>query len=192
MYCVTGQSGGMNSATWLVDQGDRRWVAKAVGPDEGRQLAGGLAVAQWLEQAGMAAGAAVPAAGGALAVDVGDGWLALLTWVPGQPLTGRGPAEQDLLGTTLGQVHLALAGCLVPATQRFHWVDPDAGYLSLRPWLRPAISAALAALDAAGPGPHVPGPAARRPGARCVPAGPGHRAVRGHRLELRAARAAAV
>jgi hypothetical protein len=30
------------------------------------------------------------------------------------------------------------AGSQFAAAQRFHWVNPDADYLSLRPWLRPA------------------------------------------------------
>jgi Ser/Thr protein kinase RdoA (MazF antagonist) len=75
----------------------------------------------------------------------------VLAWVPGHPLTGHNPAERRLIGTTLARVHRALAGGDTAAAQRLHWVDPDAGYLSLRPWLRPAIAAALAALDAADP-----------------------------------------
>jgi homoserine kinase type II len=144
-------NGGMGSETWFVDLGDQRWVAKAVTPDSGRQFAGGMAIARRLEQAGIPAGAPVPALGGQLAVDAGDAWLALLTWVPGQPLTGQDGAEQDLIGRTLARVHRALAGYEVAAAERFHWVDPGADYLSLRPWLRPAIIAALDALDAARP-----------------------------------------
>ena len=86
-----------------------------------------------------------------LVVQAGDDWLALLTWVPGHALTGQEPAEQDLIGTTLARVHQALAGYQVEAASRFHWVDPDADHLSLRPWLRPAITAALHALDNARP-----------------------------------------
>jgi Ser/Thr protein kinase RdoA (MazF antagonist) len=145
-------NGGMGSATWFVDHEAGRWVAKAVAPDAGRQLTGGLGLARRLERAGICAGAPVPAAGGQLAVNVGEGWLALLTWVPGHPLTGQDPGEQELIGTTLARVHRALAEHSADAAQRFHWVDPDAGYLSLRPWLRPAIRAAVAALDAADPG----------------------------------------
>jgi Ser/Thr protein kinase RdoA (MazF antagonist) len=144
--------GGMGSQTWFVDLGDQRWVAKAVDARDGSQLAGGLAIARRLEQAGIPAGAAVPAAGGELCVPVADAWLALLTWVPGQPLTGRDSREQDLIGATLARVHRALTGYEVAGAQRFHWVDPDAEYLSLRPWLRPAITAALQGLDTARPG----------------------------------------
>jgi homoserine kinase type II len=148
---VTAHDGGMGSRTWFVSRGDRRWVAKAVEPRGGRQLAGGLAIAGRLEQAGIPAGAAVPAPDGQLAVDVGDAWLALLTWVPGEPLTGQDGPEQDLLGRTLAAVHGALAGFAVERAQRFHWVDRDAEHLALRPWLRPAVGAALDALDAARP-----------------------------------------
>jgi Ser/Thr protein kinase RdoA (MazF antagonist) len=148
---VSVHNGGMGSETWFVDRGDRRWVAKAVTPDDGNPFAGGLAVACRLEQAGIPAGAPVPARDGQLVVRAGDAWLALLTWVPGRALTGQDDTEQDLIGRTLAQVHQALAGHEVEQAQRFHWVDPDADYLSLRPWLRPAITAALAVLDAAHP-----------------------------------------
>jgi homoserine kinase type II len=145
---ITVHNGGMGSVTWFVDHGGDRWVAKAVAPVAGSQFAGGLAIAQRLEQAGIPAGAPVPATDGKLVVNVGDDWLALLPWVPGQPLTGQDRAEQNLIGTTLARVHRALAGQTVEAAQRFHWVSPDADYMSLRPWLRPAITSAL---DAAGP-----------------------------------------
>jgi homoserine kinase type II len=148
---VSVHNGGMGSQTWFVDLGDQRWVAKAVDAQSGEQLAGGLALAGRLEQAGIPAGAAVPAAGGQLCIPVADDWLALLTWVPGQPLTGRDSREQDLIGTTMARVHRALAGYEVTGRQRFHWVDPAADYLSLRPWLRPAVTSAVRGLDAARP-----------------------------------------
>jgi homoserine kinase type II len=37
---------GMGSATWFVDHGDDRWVAKAVAQQAASQFAGGLTVAQ--------------------------------------------------------------------------------------------------------------------------------------------------
>lgn len=148
---VTVHNGGMGSETWFAELGDRRWVAKAVAPGDGRPFAGGMAIAQRLEQAGIPAGAPVAALGGQLVVNVGEAWLALLTWVPGQALTGQDDAEQDVMGRTLAKVHKALVGFEVESAQRFHWVDPAAGYLALRPWLRPAIKAALDALDTASP-----------------------------------------
>ena len=85
-------NGGMGSGTWFVDLGDRRWVAKAVAPDDGRPFAGGMVIARRLEQAGIPAGAPVPAVSGELVVNVGGAWLALLTWVPGRALTGQDDA----------------------------------------------------------------------------------------------------
>jgi Ser/Thr protein kinase RdoA (MazF antagonist) len=150
-FRVSVHDGGMGSQTWFVDLGDRRWVAKAVAPGDGVPLAGGLAIAQRVEQEGISAGVPVPATGGQLVVDAGGDWLALLSWVPGRPLAGQDPAEQGLIGSTLARVHRALTGYHLATATRFHWVDPDAPYLSLRPWLRPAITAALHDLDEARP-----------------------------------------
>jgi Ser/Thr protein kinase RdoA (MazF antagonist) len=149
---VTEHYGGMGSATWFVGHRGERWVAKLVAPVAGNQFAGGLALAQRLDQAGIPSGAPFPAGDGRLAVDIGAGWLALLRWVPGAPLTGGTTAERELVGTTLAAVHEVLAGCDAGGAEQFHWVDPDAGYLSLRPWLRPALVAALDAFEAADPG----------------------------------------
>lgn len=144
-------NGGMGSATWFISHDSGRWVAKAVPAEAGGPFAGGLQLAQRLEHAGIRAGAPLPATAGQLTVELADCWLAVLAWVPGRPLTGHNTAERKLIGTTLAKVHRALTGGETAGAQRFHWVDPEAGYLSLRPWLRPAITAALAALDAAGP-----------------------------------------
>lgn len=45
-------------------------------------------------------------------------------------------------------MHRVLRDQTVPGAQRFHWVDPAASQLGLRPWLRPAVSAAVEALTA--------------------------------------------
>jgi Ser/Thr protein kinase RdoA (MazF antagonist) len=147
---LTRHEGGMGSRTWIVDEAGRRWVLKAVTAALGEQMAGGLAVAQRLDRAGIPAGAPEPTRAGELAVSTGGGRLGLLTWVPGDPLTGQDERQRRLIGTTLGRVHRALSGQAVPGTQRFHWVDPAAAHLSLRPWLRPAVGAAVAALDDLG------------------------------------------
>jgi Ser/Thr protein kinase RdoA (MazF antagonist) len=149
---VAVHNGGMGSATWFVSRGDDRWVAKLVAPHAGEQFRGGLAIARDLELSGVPAGAPVPCADGRLATDVSAGWLALLTWVSGQPLTGGSAVERERIGTTLARVHLSLRGRSVAGAERFHWVDPAADHLALRPWLRPAITAALGELGAAGPG----------------------------------------
>jgi homoserine kinase type II len=144
---LTRLDGGMGSRTWTVDHSGRRWVLKAVTPEVGAQMAGGLAVAQRLEHAGIRAGRPEPTKSGGLTATAGGCWLGLLAWVPGEPLTGAGERQRRLLGTTLARVHRALSGQEVPLTQRFHWVDPAAGHLALRPWLRPAVAAAVGAVD---------------------------------------------
>jgi hypothetical protein len=55
---VSVHNGGMGSQTWFADLGDRRWVAEAVAPLDGPALAGGLAIAVRVEQAGIPAGPA--------------------------------------------------------------------------------------------------------------------------------------
>ena len=107
---VTVHNGGMGSQTWFVDLDDRRLVAKAVASRDGVQFAGGMVIARQLEQAGIPAGAPLPATTGQFVVNAGDDRLALLTWVPGHALTGHDSAEQGLIGTTLARVHRALAG----------------------------------------------------------------------------------
>ena len=149
---VAVHNGGMGSATWFVGHDGARWVAKAVAAEAGGQFAGGLRLAQRLERAGIPAGAPLATASGQIAVELADCRLAVLAWVPGHPLTGQRAAERRVIGTTLARAHRVLAGHGTDGAQRFHWVDPDAGHLSLRPWLRPAIAAALATLDAADPG----------------------------------------
>jgi hypothetical protein len=46
---------------------------------------------------------------------------------------------------------MLISACSGDLQPQLWLADPDADYLSLRPWLRPAITAALAALDAADP-----------------------------------------
>jgi homoserine kinase type II len=142
--------GGMASRTWLVEDAGRRWVLKAVRPGLSELMAGGLVVAQRLDRAGIPAGAPELSRAGGVTVSAGGCRLGLLAWVPGDPLTGQDQQQRRLIGTTLGRVHRALSGQPVAVTQRFHWVDPAAGHLSLRPWLRPAVTAAVAALDDRG------------------------------------------
>ena len=53
-------AGGMNSRTWQVTAGDRRWVAKAVPADAGARFVSGVAVAGIVDAAGIPAGAPEP------------------------------------------------------------------------------------------------------------------------------------
>jgi homoserine kinase type II len=148
---VSPLSGGMNSQTWLVTSGEDRWVAKAVPGSSQPGFAAGLAVAALVEAAGVPAGAPVPTRDGRLAVPLGGRTLGLLTFVPGEELSGGDAHEQHLIGSTLGRVHRALAAAEVPGADRFHWIDLDAGHLRVREWVRPAIAAVLAEWERADP-----------------------------------------
>ena len=70
---------------------------------------------------------------------------------PERSSTGRPIDERTLIGSTLGRAHRALLGHDLPAAGTFPWLDPAASHLAVRPWIRPAIEAALAAWDALGP-----------------------------------------
>jgi homoserine kinase type II len=142
--------GGMNSATWFVTLGTRRWVAKSVAPHNGPAFAAGLAVAARLDASGIPSGRPEPALDGRIVVQIDGFPLALLDWVPGAPVAGDGPEDQDVIGATLGRVHSALKGADVPGSERFHWVDPTAAHLDVRPWVREHVAAAVAAFDALG------------------------------------------
>jgi homoserine kinase type II len=142
----------MGSATWLVSHGGRRWVAKSVTRPQRAQFSGGLSVAALVDAAGIPAGVPMPTRDGHSLVTVDSMALALLTWVEGKPLTGASVDEQRMIGATLALAHRTLQGASVPGAQRFHWVKPQAAHLALRPWIRPAVTAAVAALDELGPG----------------------------------------
>jgi Ser/Thr protein kinase RdoA (MazF antagonist) len=143
--------GGMGSRTWFVAQGGRRWVAKAVAPALRRQFVGGLAVATAVEAAGIPAGAPVPTREGRPVATVAGHTLALLRWVAGEELTGAGRDQQRWIGETLARVHRCLRGVPMPEADRFHWVRPEAAHLGIRPWVRPAVAAAVAALEPVPP-----------------------------------------
>lgn len=147
---VDALQGGMGSSTWLVSYSGRRWVAKAVARTLRAPFAGGLSVAAILDARGIPVGAPVPTRDGRPLIDLDAGALALLTWVEGEPLTGASVDDQRVIGETLARVHQTLRGISVAGAQRFHWVRPQADHLGLRPWIRPAVSTAVAALDELG------------------------------------------
>ncbi|HEX8346334.1 MAG TPA: phosphotransferase [Actinoplanes sp.] len=140
-------NGGMNSATWFVSEGAERWVAKAVVPASRRSFTAGLTVAAALDDAGIPAGKPVATRLGDVVADVDGIPLALLTWVPGEELSGTDPGDQSLIGVTLARAHRSLRDLSVPSAERFHWVDPQREHLSIRPWVREAVVAAVTAYD---------------------------------------------
>jgi Ser/Thr protein kinase RdoA (MazF antagonist) len=139
---------GMNSRTWLVEEGGAvRWVVKAVPVDAGHRLAAGLRVAAHVEASGVPAGSPEPTREGTHVVAADGQVLALLRFVPGSPLTGDDPGEQRTIGVTLATAHRALAELTMAGAERFHWIDPGASHLGIRDWLRPAIADTLAGYD---------------------------------------------
>ncbi|MEU5941045.1 phosphotransferase [Micromonospora sp. NPDC047548] len=56
-----------------------------------------------------------------------------------------------MIGRTLGRVHEVLRDVSLGDADRFHWVDVQAAHLALRPWVRPAVAAAVAAYEALDP-----------------------------------------
>ncbi|GAA2319382.1 hypothetical protein GCM10009853_091860 [Glycomyces scopariae] len=139
--------GGMNSGTWFVTADSRRRVAKAVDPDAIFDFTGGLATAAFLDRPDLPTGTPEPTRDGRLAAEVDGLLLALLAWVPGEGITTDGPAEQRVIGTTLARAHAVLGAADLPSADTFHWVDPAAAHLDVRDWIRPAVTAALGALD---------------------------------------------
>jgi homoserine kinase type II len=145
---ITAHEGGMSSLTWVVTQGSQRWLAKVVSTDRyGQQFAAGLAAAARLSAAGIPAGAPVPTREGALCVEADGASVALLSWVEGSPVEQHTIAGMETVGRTLARAHLAL-GETPARTQIEPYLDPTRPHLSIRPWIRPALTAAHAAVEA--------------------------------------------
>jgi homoserine kinase type II len=143
--------GGMSGHVWSVAVGGRRYVAKAVGAEEGPRFGLGLAAAARVQAGGVAAGAPVACADGSLVTQVGAFALALLEHVPGAPVLGRGERELRRIGDTLALAHLALG--TVEARAELSPELAEGPHLGVRGWLRPALArarAAVADLDVAG------------------------------------------
>jgi Ser/Thr protein kinase RdoA (MazF antagonist) len=141
---------GMNSRTWLVTSGASRWIAKAVPAATQPGFVGGLRVAELVERAGIPAGAPVATVDGRLTAELDGHALALLSYVAGDQLLGESDDDHRWMGSVLGRIHRALLSADLPGAERFHWVDPQAQHLGIRPWIRPAVEAALDALDTTG------------------------------------------
>lgn len=106
-------AGGWNSSTWLihlsgVDGSIGRYVAKLADTDDADAFRGGLRVAAAAASRGFPSGPPVPARDGNLAVDLPEGVLALLQYLPGRPPATTSPADARRIGETLAHAHRAL------------------------------------------------------------------------------------
>ncbi len=128
----------MNSSTWEVRSGARRFVMKISNPSD----APGLDVAAWLANCGVKSGAPER-------YEVRDGRLvALLRFVDGRQLVA---SDALTVGATLGRVHAALVGAPVPpGLDRWPWPWLDAGVIE-EPALRSAAGEAIARAEELAP-----------------------------------------
>ncbi|HVK02494.1 MAG TPA: phosphotransferase, partial [Armatimonadaceae bacterium] len=151
------------SRTWEVRaaDGSGRGVAKRAG-GERAVFEAGLRVAEMLEERGFPAGGPVRTRGdGELAVPCAGEWLALLRYVPGEPVPLGTPGGLATWGEVIGRVHSLLAGVAppegLPGADRTgsggdsgagNGIDLDAPFLDVADWLRPALASAHAGVAA--------------------------------------------
>lgn len=127
--------GGMNSMTFTAELEVGRYIAKWVPLRDGEHLRAGARAARIMDAAGIRSGAPLPTVGGALTAPVAGGHLALLEFVPGNPLTAA-VADQAVWGRTLGEVHSS--AILTVGASFFDWVERD-GTVGHHPrWVREA------------------------------------------------------
>jgi Ser/Thr protein kinase RdoA (MazF antagonist) len=135
-------AGGYNSRTWHVRSGGRRYVAKQVGGGQA-DFERGLHIAEQLEERGFAAGGPIRTRTGGLTVPCDGEWLALLRYVPGEPVPLDTREGLEIWGRVMGRVHRLLAA-IPPPDALSGGADAaplDGPHLDIAPWLRPALRA---------------------------------------------------
>jgi Ser/Thr protein kinase RdoA (MazF antagonist) len=142
---ITKLPGGLLSRAWEVSVAGERYVARLAEPAAWQAVEAGLTAAEHLRGLGIAAGEPVRTLGGALTVQTPAGTLAVLRRAPGRTLRGSDPVDQQWWGDRLGAVHRALQGFAHPGLRKWNYLDPGAAHLVAEPWLRIAMTAAVAA-----------------------------------------------
>lgn len=142
---IAALDGGLLSQAWEVTAGDDRYLVRLVEPPARQPVEAGLAAAEHLRSGGVAVGVPVRTLAGALTASAPDGAISVLRRVPGRPLTGGDPVDQQWWGDRLGAVHRALQHFHHPALRPWSLLDPDAPHLGIAPWLRPAVTEAVTA-----------------------------------------------
>lgn len=130
---------------WEVTAGPDRYVARLGEPAFRQPMEAGLVAAEHLRGRRIEAGEPVRTLGGGLTVETPEGALAVLRRVPGRRLEGADPVDQQWWGDRLGAVHRALQGFQHPGLRPWQLLDPEAAHLAVEPWLRGAVTDAVAA-----------------------------------------------
>jgi homoserine kinase type II len=118
---VTPLSGGWNSSTWLVQAGDRRYVAKLVDHPDAQGLDAGLALAEFAAARGLPCGAPLRTGDGALSISLPEGVLALLRYVPGNPPDLSAPDQVRRAGRVLARAHQILRDYPAGDDPHYRW-----------------------------------------------------------------------
>ncbi|MGV4927016.1 phosphotransferase (plasmid) [Streptomyces sp. BHT-5-2] len=144
-------AGGWNSTSWLVRgaSGDRHTlhVAKLADSADGDAFRSGLRVAGAAAVRGFPSGAPVPTVDGRLTVDVPEGVLGLLRYVPGRSPSATSEADLRRVGSTLARAQLAVreAAECVSEQHRWPWAWADVCLreVPMAPGVRAAAARAL-------------------------------------------------
>lgn len=145
-------AGGWNSSTWLIHLSGiggsvGRYVAKLADIGDADAFRGGLRVAATAASRGFPSGPPVPARDGNPAVDLPEGVLALLQYVPGRPPSTTSQADARRVGQTLARAHRALAeeGAALSEhhTWPWTWADDCLHGIPMPPEVRDAAARAL-------------------------------------------------
>jgi len=136
--------GGMNSTTALLKLPDGSFVAKWVPTASAGALASGCEVAQLLAGHGLVTGEPLPTLDGRLTVPVGQGAVALLSFVAGEPLTANSVRDQKAMAVTLARVHAAET-----TTSSAPFMSDEVAELvhDVEPWIRPNVRVVLDEYD---------------------------------------------
>ncbi|MEU4564870.1 phosphotransferase [Actinoplanes sp. NPDC023936] len=142
---ITEQPVALMSRGWEITTPDGRYVARLAESGARAPMEAGLMAAEHLRGRRIDAGEPIRTLAGALTVETEQGALGVQRRLPGRPLDGRDPVDQQWWGERLGVVHKALQGFRHPGLRPWQLPDPDAPHLDAEPWLRGAVSAAVAA-----------------------------------------------
>jgi len=133
------------SRGWEVTAGPERYVCRLAEPGARQPVEAGLAAAEHLRIRDIAAGEPVRTLGGGLTAQTPAGALSVLRRVPGRPLDGGDPLDQQWWGDRLGAVHRALQTFHHPGLRPWQLLDANAPHLAAEPWLRGAVTDAVSA-----------------------------------------------